>query len=54
MFAPSDAAQHRQRAIALSAGAPIGKVVEGMSLAKLYGAAEDALATYRRYLPVSP
>src|SRR5262249_44929673 len=37
-----EAAQHWQRAIAMSAGAPTNQVVEGMSLAQLYGAAEDA------------
>jgi DNA-binding CsgD family transcriptional regulator len=43
VFAPAEAAQHWQRAVALSANAPITEVVEGMSLAELYGAAEDAL-----------
>jgi DNA-binding CsgD family transcriptional regulator len=43
VFAPAEAALHWQRAVALSADAPISLVVEGMSLAELYGAAEDAL-----------
>jgi DNA-binding CsgD family transcriptional regulator len=43
VFAPAEAALHWQRAVALSADAPITQVVEGMSLADLYGAAEDAL-----------
>ena len=44
VFAPTEAAQHWQRAVALTADAPITQVVEGLSLANLYGAAEDALA----------
>jgi hypothetical protein len=44
VFAAAEAAQQWQRALALSADAPINQVVEGMSLAELYGAAEDALA----------
>ena len=44
VFASAEAAQHWQWAIALSADAPIGQLVEGMTLAELYGAAEDALA----------
>jgi predicted ATPase len=43
VFAPAEAAQHWQRAVALSADAPITQTVEGMSLAELYGAAEEAL-----------
>jgi DNA-binding CsgD family transcriptional regulator len=43
VFASSEAAQQWQRAVALSADAPITHVVEGMSLADLYRAAEDAL-----------
>jgi DNA-binding CsgD family transcriptional regulator len=43
VYAFSEAAEHWQRAVALCAGAPITLVVEGMSLAELYGAVEDAL-----------
>jgi DNA-binding CsgD family transcriptional regulator len=43
VFAPAEAAPHWQRAIALSSGARITQMVEGMSLAELYVAAEDAL-----------
>jgi DNA-binding CsgD family transcriptional regulator len=43
VFAAAEAAQHWQRAIALSGDAPITDLVAGMSLAELYGAAEDAL-----------
>jgi DNA-binding CsgD family transcriptional regulator len=43
VFASAEAAQHWQRAIALSADAPSTHVVEGMTLAELYGAAQDAL-----------
>jgi DNA-binding CsgD family transcriptional regulator/tetratricopeptide (TPR) repeat protein len=43
LFATADAAQHWQRAVALTAGAPTTQVVEAMSLAELYGAAQRAL-----------
>jgi DNA-binding CsgD family transcriptional regulator len=43
VYAPNEAAGQWQRAIALSAGAPIDLAVEGLTLAELYGAAEDAL-----------
>ena len=43
VFASEEAARQWRRAIALSEGAPLGSLVEGMSLAQLYGAAEDAL-----------
>lgn len=43
MFATADAAQHWQRAVALTAVAPTTQVVEAMSLADLYGAAQRAL-----------
>jgi DNA-binding CsgD family transcriptional regulator len=43
VYAFKEAAEHWQRAVALSADMPITETVEGMSLAQLYGAAEDAL-----------
>jgi hypothetical protein len=44
MYAAKEAAEHWQRAVALSANGPITQTVEGMSLAQLHGAAQDALA----------
>jgi predicted ATPase len=44
VFAYAETAQQLQRAVTLSADAPITQLVEGMSLAEMYGAAEDALA----------
>jgi DNA-binding CsgD family transcriptional regulator len=44
VFASKEAAEHWERGITLTADAPPTLVVEGMSLAELYGAAEDALA----------
>jgi DNA-binding CsgD family transcriptional regulator len=46
VFASAEAAQHWQRAVALTAGGPTTLVVDGMSLAALYSAAEDALAAF--------
>ena len=43
VFASKEAADHWQRALDVCIGASITQVVEGMSLAELYGAAEDAL-----------
>lgn len=43
VFAAAEAAGQWQRAIKLSEHVPVGSLVEGMSLAQLYGAAEDAL-----------
>jgi DNA-binding CsgD family transcriptional regulator len=43
VFASAEAARQWQRAVALSADAPITLNVEGMSLADLYWAAEDAM-----------
>jgi DNA-binding CsgD family transcriptional regulator len=43
VFAAAEAAAHWQRVIALSADAPVGAAIEGMSLAQVYGATEDAL-----------
>ena len=43
VFAPAEAARHWQRALALSDDAPFTHTVEGVSLAGLFGAAEDAL-----------
>jgi hypothetical protein len=44
VFASKEAAEHWQRTMTLTADAPPTLVVEGMSLAELYGAAEDALS----------
>jgi DNA-binding CsgD family transcriptional regulator len=43
VFAAGEAAEHWQRALDLSADAPTTQTVEGVTLADLYGAAEDAL-----------
>jgi DNA-binding CsgD family transcriptional regulator len=45
VFAAAEAAPHWQRAVALCADQPSTITVEGMSIAQLYGAAEDALDT---------
>jgi predicted ATPase len=57
MYASTEAAQHWQRAVVLTAGASSTLVVAGMSVAELYGAAEDALfrpAATRMRLSLSP
>jgi tetratricopeptide (TPR) repeat protein len=43
VYASTEAAEHWQRAVALTADGPISQTAEGMSLAELYGAAQDAL-----------
>ena len=43
VYASTEAAEQWQRALELCAGAPVTQQVQGMSLAELYGAAEDAL-----------
>jgi DNA-binding CsgD family transcriptional regulator/tetratricopeptide (TPR) repeat protein len=43
VYAFREAAEHWQRAVALSDDVPITQTVEGLSLAQLYGAAQDAL-----------
>jgi DNA-binding CsgD family transcriptional regulator len=43
VYAFREAGEHWQRAVALSDDVPITQTVEGLSLAQLYGAAQDAL-----------
>jgi predicted ATPase len=43
VYASTEAAMHWQRAVALCTQAPLTQQVEGISLAAIYGAAEDAL-----------
>jgi tetratricopeptide (TPR) repeat protein len=43
VFASAEAARHWQRAIVLSVDAPLVAPIQGMLLAQVYGAAEDAL-----------
>jgi predicted ATPase len=43
VYASTEAAEHWQRAVALTVDDPVDQTTEGMSLAELYAAAEDAL-----------